>query len=109
MVVSEMPNSEGWTGAVVQSLLAFFMGVGALVWKLTYGRMDRQISDLYKKAGAFEKSCNECRQDNDGKFAIDKKVQSDLAIVRQTHTEMLQHIDRRFDNLTAIIVGRLPK
>ncbi len=105
MVVAEMPSFEGWANTVIQTLLAFLMGVGTFVWKLTYGRMDRQITDLYKKTNAFEKSCGDCRQDNDKLFAS----QDDLNVIRQTHTEMLQHIDRRFDNLTAIIVGKLAK
>ena len=103
MVTLEAPNAEGWAQTAFNALLAFIAAVGGLMWKLTYGRMDKQISDLYKKANAYEKECGDCRKMNEKEFAS----KDDLTVIRQAHTEMLQHIDRRFDNLTAIIIGKI--
>ena len=85
------------------------LALAAFVWRHTFGKLEERVSEMDKKLTevvekripAFEESCGDCRRDNEKHFAS----QDDLRIIRADHKQMMDHIDRRFDNLTAIIVS----
>ena len=100
MAALELTN-EGMLHAIIE----FLFGIVLCLGKWTFGRMEKRVESVEDRVSLYEKSCGECKQDNEARFAS----QDDLNVIRKSHADMLQHIDRRFDNLTAIIVGNMKK
>ena len=80
------------------------ISVSGVLWWLFRGT-NKKVDGLEGKLENYELSCEQCRTQNSKDFAS----QNDLNIIRVDQKSMLEHIDRRFDNLTAIIVGKLSK
>ena len=107
--MASVDMSESTTLSLFQWGFNILLALAAFVWRHTFGKLEDRVATVEKKysesvdkrLSGFEESCGECRRDNEKHFAS----QDDLKIIRADYKQMMDHIDRRFDNLTAIIVN----
>ena len=107
--MATLDMSESTVTSIIQWGFNILLALAAFIWRHTFGKLEERVDNIDKRITetiekrilTFEESCGECRRSNEQHFAS----QDDLKIIRADHKQMMDHIDRRFDNLTAIIVA----